>query len=376
MVDVRLPIVPMSHQYVVTDAFLERREPPLPTLRDPDLLVYFRQEVDGLVMGGYERTAEPWTADRPLVRRHPAGLQRPAAARGLGPLRGDHRTTPRCRVPAMADVGLRKVINGPEAFTPDNEFLLGETDVDGFFVAAGFCAHGIAGAGGIGKVMAEWIVAGDPGMDVWHMDVRRFGRAVPLAVVHPGPHAGDLRDLLRHRLPRPGAGGRAAAADQPGVRLARRARGVVRREVRLGAGQPLRVQRVRAVTSRARPRGWAGRLWSPAIGVEHAATREAVALFDESSFAKLMVTGPDAAALLQWVCDNDVARGVGDVTYTQALNAAGRHRVGLHRDPAGRRRVPGRHRDGVRRRTTRPGCGGRPVGATPPCGSTTSRASS
>ena len=95
LVGVRMPIVPMSHQYVVTDAFLERgASAPLPTLRDPDLLVYFRQEVDGLVMGGYERDAEPWTADRPLVRRHPAGLQRPAAARELGPVRGDHAQLP------------------------------------------------------------------------------------------------------------------------------------------------------------------------------------------------------------------------------------------------------------------------------------------
>ena len=94
---------------------------------------------------------------------------------GLGPVRGDHRQLP---APGAGDGGRRaaKIINGPEAFTPDNEFLLGETDVDGFFVAAGFCAHGIAGAGGIGQVMAEWIVSGDPGMDLWHMDVRRFGR--------------------------------------------------------------------------------------------------------------------------------------------------------------------------------------------------------
>ena len=80
------------------------------------------------------------------------------------------------RVPVLADTGIRRMINGPEAFTPDNEFCLGETEVAGFFVAAGFCAHGIAGAGGIGKVMAEWILAGEPSLDVSHMDVNRFGR--------------------------------------------------------------------------------------------------------------------------------------------------------------------------------------------------------
>ena len=75
----------------------------------------------------------------------------------------------------MEDVKVTKLINGPEAFTPDNEFCLGETEVDGLFVAAGFCAHGLAGAGGIGRVMAEWIVAGEPQLDLWRMDIRRFG---------------------------------------------------------------------------------------------------------------------------------------------------------------------------------------------------------
>ena len=178
MLDVRLPLVPMSHQYVVTEALPEwpgRSDRPLPTLRDPDLLVYYRQEVDGLVMGGYERHAEPWTADARSYDAIPADFNG-----RLLPENWDRfeeiTANSQVRVPAMADAGLRKIINGPEAFTPDNEFLLGETDVDGFFVAAGFCAHGIAGAGGIGKVMAEWIVSGDPGMDLWHMDVTRFGR--------------------------------------------------------------------------------------------------------------------------------------------------------------------------------------------------------
>ena len=80
------------------------------------------------------------------------------------------------RVPAIADAGVARMINGPEGFTPDNEFILGESEVRGFFVAAGFCAHGIAGAGGVGKVLAQWIVDGEPELDVWKMDIRRFGR--------------------------------------------------------------------------------------------------------------------------------------------------------------------------------------------------------
>ncbi len=321
MVDVRLPIVPMSHQYVVTDAFLERRASPLPTLRDPDLLVYFRQEVDGLVMGGYERTAEPWTATARSYDAIPPdfnGRLLPEVWDRFEEITHNSQV----RVPAMADVGLRKVINGPEAFTPDNEFLLGESEVDGFFVAAGFCAHGIAGAGGIGKVMAEWIVAGDPGMDVWHMDVRRFGAqyrspSYTLArtlenyetyydIVYPGQEREAGRPLRTSPAYPWHVEHGASFGEKSGWER------VNHYESNAGAGDESR-----------RPRGWAGRLWSPATGVEHAATRDAVALYDESSFSKLLVTGPDAAALLQWVCDNDVARGVGDVTYTQALNARG-----------------------------------------------------
>jgi glycine cleavage system aminomethyltransferase T/glycine/D-amino acid oxidase-like deaminating enzyme len=324
LLDVRIPLVPMSHQYVVTDAFLDRnrsRDTPLPTLRDPDLLVYFRQEVDGLVMGGYERDPAPWTADATTYDDIPAdfnGRLLPESWDRFEEITANSQV----RVPAMADVGLRKVINGPEAFTPDNEFILGETEVDGFFVAAGFCAHGIAGAGGIGKVMADWIIDGDPGLDVWHMDVRRFGAqyrspsytlartvetyATYYDVVYPG-HEREAGRPLR------------TAPAYPW-------------HVEHGAsfGEKSGWERVNYYESNAplgddslRPRGWAGRLWSPATAVEHAATREAAALFDESSFAKLSVTGPGAAELLEWVCDNHVAREVGDITYTQALNRRG-----------------------------------------------------
>ena len=321
MLDVRIPLVPMSHQYVVTDAFLERRDHPLPTLRDPDLLVYYRQEVDGLVMGGYERSAEPWATDARSYDAIPPdfnGRLLPEVWDRFEEITANSQR----RVPAMADVGLRKIINGPEAFTPDNEFLLGETDVDGFFVAAGFCAHGIAGAGGIGQVMAEWIVSGDPGMDLWHMDVRRFGRQ------YRSPSYTLKRTLETYEtyydIVYPG---QEREAGRP-----LRTSPAYDWHVEHGAsfGEKSGWERVNFYESNAaggdealRPHGWAGRLWSPAVGVEHRATREAVALFDESSFAKLMVTGPDAADLLQWVCDNDVARGVGDITYTQALNPRG-----------------------------------------------------
>ena len=149
-------------------------------------------------------------------------------------------------------------------------------------------------------------------------------RPVPLAVLHARAHARDLRDLLRHPLPEPRALGGAAAAGLGREPLARRARRRVRREVGLGAGQLVRVERrSRGADESLRPRGWAGQHWSPAIGAEHRATREAVAIFDESSFAKLEIEGPGAAELLERLCDNRVAREVGKITYTQMLNARG-----------------------------------------------------
>ncbi|MFB4286768.1 FAD-dependent oxidoreductase [Nonomuraea sp. ATR24] len=318
MAGVRVPIVPMSHQYVVTDGFHEHAG--LPTLRDPDLLVYYRQEVGGLVMGGYERTCAPWTAGESSYDAIPAGFNGRLLAEDW-PRFEEISENSRVRVPAMADVGIRKLINGPEAFTPDNEFCLGETEVGGFYVAAGFCAHGIAGAGGIGRVMAEWIVDGEPGMDVWHMDVRRFGahyrspsytlaRAVEnYETYYDIRYPGDERAAGRPLRTSPAYGWHAA-------------HGAV-------FGEKAGWERVNYYTSNepagdgVRPHGWAGRNWSPAVAAEHHATRTTAGLFDESSFAKIEVTGPGAASLLEWVCTNRVARQVGDVTYTQALNRRG-----------------------------------------------------
>ncbi len=177
MAGVRVPVIPMSHEYLVTQPFRDRDGERLPTLRDPDLLIYFREDAGGLVMGGYEQRERP----RVPPERGRAGSTRSrptsTAARSTRSGTGSRRssTTRGERVPAMDEIRVTKLINGPEGFTPDNEFCLGETEVLGFFVACGFCAHGLAGAGGIGKVMAEWIVDGEPSLDLWHMDIRRFG---------------------------------------------------------------------------------------------------------------------------------------------------------------------------------------------------------
>ncbi len=318
---VRVPVIPIEHQYVVTEPFRSRTDPPLPTLRDPDLLVYFRQEVDGLVMGGYERNPAPWTATEQRFDEIPGDFNGKLLAEDW-PRFEEIALNAQRRVPVMGDVGVRRMINGPEGFTPDNEFCLGETEVAGLYVAAGFCAHGIAGAGGIGKVLAEWIVEGEPSLDVWHMDINRFGRQ------YRSPSFSLKRTAETYRtyydIPFPGLQREAGRGlrRSPAYEWHRRHGAVF--------GEKAGWERVDYYETNAqsgdeslRPRGWMGRNWSPAIGAEHLRTRAAAGLFDESSFAKIEVSGAQSASFLEWICDNRVARGIGDVTYTQALNSRG-----------------------------------------------------
>ncbi len=322
MAGVRVPIVPFAHEYLVTQPFRERQPGEhLPTLRDPDLLVYFREEGGGLVMGGYERHSAPWALDQHLLDRIPADFNGRLLEEDWPRFEEIARNSSR-RVPAMEDVKVTRLINGPEAFTPDNEFCLGETEVGGLFVAAGFCAHGLAGAGGIGKVMAEWIVEGEPSLDVWEMDIRRFGphyRSPSYTLKRAKEVYETYYDI---RYP-----GHEREAGRP-LRVS--SAYAWHREHDAAFGEKSGWERVNWYTANEplgdgslRPRGWAGMHWSPAIGAEHRATREAAGLFDESSFAKLEISGPGAAALLEHLCDNHVARDVGAITYTQMLNSRG-----------------------------------------------------
>ena len=329
MAGVRVPLIPMSHQYLVTqplDAVREARGEErrhLPTLRDPDLLVYYREDGDGLVMGGYERRSEPafLPGGPSRVEAIPADFNGRLLEENWERFEEITENSKR-RVPAMEEITVTKLINGPEAFTPDNEFCLGETEVAGFFVCAGFCAHGLAGAGGIGKVVAEWIAEGEPSLDLWQMDIRRFGPQYRSPAYTHARIKETYETYYDIRYPnherRAGRPLRVSPAN------------VWHREHEAAFGEKSGWERVNwyernasAGAEQLRPRGWAGQNWSPAIGAEHRATREAVALFDESSFAKLEIAGAGAAAFLEGLCDNRVARGVGQITYTQMLNRRG-----------------------------------------------------
>jgi glycine cleavage system aminomethyltransferase T len=268
------------------------------------------------VMGGYERNPAPWSLD---------GIPPDFNSKLLAedwPRFEELMENALLRVPSLAEMEVIRLINGPEAFTPDGEFIIGPADVRGFWVAAGFCAHGLAGAGGMGKLVAEWIVEGVPSLDVWEMDSRRFGREYRSREYTLARTVEIYSTYYDVKYP-----GHERAAGRP-LRLSP----VYARLQELGAafGEKSGWERANWFEPNGkhgdeslRPRGWAGRLWSPAIGAEHRACRETAALFDETSFAKIEIAGEGAAAFLEHLCDNRVARDVGGITYTQMLNPLG-----------------------------------------------------
>ena len=313
MAGVNVPLVSVQHQYLITDAIpgIGRG---LPTLRDPDRLTYYKEDVGGLVMGGYEPNPRPWAVD---------GFPDNFNFQLLQP-DWDHfqpiLDLAMPRVPALATVGVKELINGPESFTPDGNFIIGPAPgVSGYYVGAGFNAFGIAAGGGAGRVLAEWIVGGVAPFDVWPVDIRRFG----------APH-GDI-DWVRKRtlelygkhytIAWPGeehASGRPLRRSPLYEQL--KAQGAVFGE-KLGWERPnwfaAAAESARDEYSFVRPN------WFAAVAREHQATRQRVAVFDQSSFAKFQMIGRDAERALSWICANDVARPVGSLVYTQLLNAKG-----------------------------------------------------
>lgn len=167
---VSIPLTPMQHQYAVTNPLTELRDRVVPNLRDPDRLFYARQRGDALVVGGYERTPLVFRAED--IPHRPDPTVQAFDDKQFEPIRRGATE----RVPCLRGVGFTRRVNGLESFTPDGEFLLGPAPaVQGVWAACGFCAHGVSGAGGVGKVVAEWIVNGDPGTDLSHMALTRFG---------------------------------------------------------------------------------------------------------------------------------------------------------------------------------------------------------
>ncbi len=305
MAGVNVPLHAAEHFYIVTER-IAGVHPMLPVMRDPDGRIYFKEEVGGLLMGGFEPKAKPWGMDG-IPEKFEFQLL-PEDWDQFEPL----MTNAIHRVPALEKAGVKTLLNGPESFTPDGNFILGEApEVRNYFVAAGFNSAGIANGGGAGKLLAEWIVGGEAPMDLFEVDIRRFGAYAAGA------------DWLRQRT-----------VETLGLHYAMR---WPREE--LVSGRPLRVsplyERLKGKGARFGSKfGWErpnffssaemqytlGRPnWLDAVIEEQKAVRNAVGIFDQTSFGKLRVTGRDALALLERVCANRI----GDLTYTPMLNRKG-----------------------------------------------------
>ena len=313
MSGVTIPLHACEHMYIVTQP-IQGVASDLPVLRDPDGHIYVKEEVGGLLMGGFDPWAKPWGTEG-----IPEGF-------AFGTLKEDWdkfdilMRNALVRLPALETAEVRTFLNGPESFTPDNYFILGEApEVRRYYVGAGFCSGGIAAAGGAGKALAEWIVEDRAPMDLWPADIRRFA-----------PFHGNRR-FLRERVSeivgvhyniafpnRELTSGRGLRRSPLHERL---------RERRACFGAKMGWERANwfapdgvepeAVYSFGRQN------WFPYAAAEHRAAREAVAVFDQTSFAKLRLEGADAEAVLQRLCGNDVAVPPGRVVYTAMLNERG-----------------------------------------------------
>ena len=310
---VSVPLHAAEHFYIVTQP-IAGLAPDLPVLRDADARSYFKEDAGKLLVGWFEPEAKPWGWQG--IPEDFAFEHLPADLGHIEPLFAAAMR----RVPALESAGVQVFFNGPESFTPDDRYLLGEApELRGLYVAAGFNSIGIQSAGGAGKVLADWILDGHPPFDLWDVDIRRCA-----------PFQRNRRYLRERTVETLGL---LYAMHWP-YRQAESARGV-RKSVlhdRLAAagacfGEVAGYERANwFATAGAEPRyaySYGRQNWFEHSAGEHRAVRERVGLFDQSSFAKFAVLGPDAAAVLGRICANEVDVPVGRIVYTQWLNERG-----------------------------------------------------
>jgi 4-methylaminobutanoate oxidase (formaldehyde-forming) len=314
MAGVNVPLHSAEHFYVVTEP-IDGVHRDLPVLRDPDGFIYVKEEVGGLLVGGFEPKAKPWVPpDRIPYPFEFALLDEDWDQFEVLMDSAVHR------LPVLADTGIRKFYNGPESFTPDNQFVVGAApELPGFFVAAGFNSVGIATAGGAGRALAEWVVEGRPTIDLISADIRRFS---PLADNNSWLHDRVVEVLgLHYAVPWPN---RELETGRP-----QRLSPVHDRVLAQGAvlGSRNHWERPNVFAPQGDPPvldySWERPRWVDWCVAEQVATRERVAVFDQTSFSKYLVVGRDAERALQWICTADVAVPVGRTVYTGILNEGG-----------------------------------------------------
>ncbi len=313
MVGANVPLHAAEHFYIVTDNF-QGLTPGLPVLRDPDNCVYFKEDAGKLLLGAFEPVAKPWGMDG--IPEDFSFTQLADDFDHFEPILENAMK----RLPALESAGVQLFFNGPESFTPDDRYLLGPTpEVENFFVAAGFNSTGIQSSGGAGKVLADWIVDGRPPMDLWDVDVRRM---LPFQ-----GNAKYLHDRTVEGL------GLLYAMHWPFRQV---------ETARLARTSPLHDRLKARGACFGEAGGWERANWFAPNGVkpvykysfkrqnwfkhsaaEHMAVRERVGLLDQSSFAKFLLQGPDAEAVLNRVAANNISVPPGRIVYTQWLNEHG-----------------------------------------------------
>ncbi len=313
MAGINVPLQPVKHQYIITEK-IDGLASDAATIRDPDRFTYYKEEVGGLVMGGYEPDPIAWTTgDVPddfefqLFDDDWEHFEQ-------------HMKQAVERMPALETAGIKQMINGPESFTPDGNFILGSApECANMFVGAGFNAFGIASGGGAGWVLAQWVVSGEAPMDLWVVDIRRFsglhqdrdwvcertleayGKHYTIGFPHEEYDTGRPRIIspLYERL----------------------------KDHRAVFGSKLGWERPNWFAPEAMEQhdiySMGHQNWFTPVAEEHTLVRESAGIFDQSSFAKYELTGPGAAAALDWICANNVTKGPGRLTYTQMLNSRG-----------------------------------------------------
>ncbi|MEE8272576.1 MAG: FAD-dependent oxidoreductase [Alphaproteobacteria bacterium] len=308
-----VPLQPVRHQYIVTEP-IAGLAPGSATVRDPDRLTYFKEEVGGLVMGGYEQDPIAWTTGDV-----PQDFQFQLFEDDWDHFE-PHMAQAIARVPALENAGVKQMINGPESFTPDGNFILGRAPVcANMYVGAGFNAFGIAAAGGAGWALAQWAVDGEAPLDLWAVDIRRFS---DLHADRRWVRDRTLEAYAKHYAI--GYPHEEYQSGRPRIVSPLYDRFKDRRAVfgsKLGWERPnwFAPEGVAAedIQSMGRPN------WFGPVGEEHRRVREAVGVFDQSSFAKFELAGRDSSKALDWICANDVSKPPGRLTYPQLLNSRG-----------------------------------------------------
>jgi len=309
---VNVPLYSAEHFYIVTDR-IAGVHPMLPVMRDPDGFIYYKEEVGGLVMGGFEPDAKPWAVD-PI----PADFQFQLLAEDWDQFEilmthAIHRT------PCLETAPIKMLLNGPESFTPDGNFMIGEAPgLAGYFVCAGFNSAGIANSGGAGQLVAQWIAEGEAPCDLWDVDLRRFG-----------PFTANRRQLAERtreslglhyamRWPRQELETARPLRTSPLYDL------LAARDAEFGSKNGWeRANYFKSGGAARPPYGLGTPGWLPWVRDEMRATREAVVLYDQTSFGKLLVQGRDALAMLQRLCANEIDVAPGRMVYTAMLNRRG-----------------------------------------------------